>query len=124
MATPPGAARPVTPPAAQPATRTVPPTAPPSIPPKPKALYDRLDARLLREAGTFTVLLRNGERWEKVKLLDMDTWSLLVQGDQGRVLYRSTRSTPTCWIPPSARYPLAWSCQASDGWSSGAISGP
>ncbi len=86
MATPPGAARPVTPPAAQPATRTVPPTAPPSIPPKPKALYDRLDARLLREAGTFTVPLRNGERWEKVKLLDMDTWSRLVQSDQGRVL--------------------------------------
>ncbi len=83
--TPPAPARPATPSTAQPAPRTVPPPAP-SIPPKPKALFNQLDTRLLRQAGTFTVLLRNGERWEKVKLLDMDTWSLLVQTDQGRVL--------------------------------------
>jgi len=50
--TPPGPARPATPPTAQPATRTVPP--PPSIPPKPKALFNQLDTRLLRQAGTFT----------------------------------------------------------------------
>ncbi len=87
MATPPGPARPATSPTAQPLTRTAQPTAPPpSIPSKPKALYNQLDTRLLRQAGTFTVLLRNGERWEKVQLLDMDTWSLLVQTSQGRVL--------------------------------------
>ncbi len=87
VTTPPGPARPATPPTAQPATRTVPPPSPPSsIPPKPKALFNQLDTRLLRQAGTFTVLLRNGERWEEVKLLDMDTWSLLVQTGQGRVL--------------------------------------
>ncbi len=73
MATSPGPARPATPPTAQ-------------HPTQPKALYSQLDARLLRQAGTSTVLLRNGERWEKVKLLELDTWSLLVQTGQGGVL--------------------------------------
>jgi len=60
----------------QPATGTAAPTlTPPGAPPKPKG---ELDRRTLTSARTFGVLLRNGQTWNRVRLLEMDTWSLLV----------------------------------------------
>ncbi len=31
-------------------------------------------------------MLRNGQTWQRVRLVEMDTWSLLLETDQGRVL--------------------------------------
>jgi len=31
-------------------------------------------------------VLRNGQSWKRVRLLEMDSWSLLLQTQQGRVL--------------------------------------
>jgi len=79
---PPG---PVTPPRPQPTTAaTAPALASSGTPPKPKG--GGLDQRTLTAAGTFGVLLRNGQTWQRVTLLDMDTWSLLLETEQGRVL--------------------------------------
>ena len=82
MATPPPPARPATPPRPQPATGAAAPT-PPGAPPKPKGDLDR---RTLLAAGTFGVLLRNGQTWQRVELLEMDQWSLLLETERGRVL--------------------------------------
>lgn len=58
--------------------------APPSTPPK---LHGELDRRTLVPARTFDVLLRNGQTWHGVRLLEMDSWSLLLDvPDHGRVL--------------------------------------
>jgi hypothetical protein len=41
----------------------------------------------LQAASTFDVLLRNGQTWRGVRLLEMDSWSALLEvPDQGRVL--------------------------------------
>jgi hypothetical protein len=45
-----------------------------------------MDQRVLRAAGSFDVLLRNGQTWSHVRLLDMDAWNLLIETEQGRVL--------------------------------------
>ena len=37
-------------------------------------------------AGTFGVLLRGGQTWQTVKLLEMDAWSLLLETEHGCVL--------------------------------------
>jgi len=75
MATPPPA-RPAAPPRPQPTIGTASPTAPPISPPKPKP-EPNLDRRTLLAAGRFGILLRNGQTWQRVKLLETD---------QGRVL--------------------------------------
>ncbi len=41
---------------------------------------------MLTTARTFGVLLRNSQTWKSVRLVEMDTWSLLLDTDQGRVL--------------------------------------
>ena len=52
--------------------------------PKP---HGELDRRTLQVARTFDVLLRNGQTWRGVRLLEMDSWSLLLDvPEQGRVL--------------------------------------
>jgi len=56
---------------------------PPSAPPKPRG---ELDRRTLTAARTFDVVLRNGQTWKSVRLLEMDTWSLLVEADGRRIL--------------------------------------
>ncbi len=82
--TPPALAHPVTPPRSQPTTATTTQTpAPPSTPPKPKG---ELDRRTLTTARTFDVVLRSGQTWKSARLLEMDTWSLLVEADGRRVL--------------------------------------
>ncbi len=82
--TPPAPTRSVTPPRPQPTTATTAQTpVPPGVPPKPKGDLDR---RTLLAAGTFGVLLRNGQTWQRVELLDMDQWSLLLETERGRVL--------------------------------------
>jgi len=73
----------VTPPKPQPVTSTALPTAAPGAPTKPKG---ELDRRTLMAAGTFGVLLRNGQTWQRVELLEMDQWSLLLETERGRVL--------------------------------------
>jgi len=45
-----------------------------------------LDRKTLMATGTFGVLLRNGQTWQRVKLLEMDQWSLLVETEQGKTL--------------------------------------
>jgi hypothetical protein len=56
----------------------------PSAPAKP---HGELDRRTLNAARTFDVLLRNGQTWRGVRLLEMDSWSLLLDiPEQGRVL--------------------------------------
>ena len=56
----------------------------PSTPPK---LHGELDRRTLGAARTFDVLLRNGQTWRGVRLLEMDSWSLLLEvPEHGRVL--------------------------------------
>jgi hypothetical protein len=56
----------------------------PSAPAKP---HGELDRRTLQAARTFDVLLRNGQTWHGVRLLEMDSWSLLLEvPEQGRVL--------------------------------------
>ena len=60
------------------------PAAQPSAPAKP---HGELDRRTLNAARTFDVLLRNGQTWRSVRLLEMDSWSLLLEvPEQGRVL--------------------------------------
>jgi len=60
-------------------------TPPPAPSPKPPPRVE-LDRKTLTAAGTFGVLLRNGQTWQRVKLLEMDQWSLLVETEQGKVL--------------------------------------
>jgi hypothetical protein len=56
----------------------------PSAPAKP---HGELDRRTLQAMRTFDVLLRNGQTWHGVRLLEMDSWSLLLEvPEQGRVL--------------------------------------
>jgi len=74
--TPPAPVHPVPPPAP-------PATSPTPTPPKPKG---ELDRRTLTTARTFDVVLRSGQTWKSVRLLEMDTWSLLVEADGRRVL--------------------------------------
>jgi len=81
--TPPAPTRPVTPPRPQPTTGATAP-APLGTPPKPKG--GDLDRRTLTAAGTFGVLLRNGQTWQTVKLLEMDAWNLLLETERGCVL--------------------------------------
>jgi hypothetical protein len=60
------------------------PAAQPSGPPK---AHGELDRRTLQAARTFDMLLRNGQTWRGVQLVEMDSWSVLLEvPDQGRVL--------------------------------------
>ncbi len=63
-------------------------------------------------AGTFGVLLRNGQTWQRVELLEMDQWSLLLETERGRVLLPNHAVDADLLDPAQAalsrRYPLAW----------------
>jgi len=65
---------------------TAPTPAPSGTPPKPKGGGGSLDQRTLTAAGTFGVLLRNGQTWQTVKLLEMDAWNLLLETEHGCML--------------------------------------
>ena len=55
-----------------------------STPPKP---HGELDRRTLQAVRTFDVLLRNCPPWRGVRLVEMDSWSLLLDvPEQRRVL--------------------------------------
>src|SRR5438445_723454 len=80
--TPPSARQPVS--AAPVAAEAKLPAGPATTPPRSKGQLNLdqrsgLDQRILRAAGSFDVLLRNGQTWSHVRLLDMDTWSLLIE---------------------------------------------
>src|ERR671939_90331 len=103
--TPPGPARPTSAPAPSQTVHTPAPTRPvgpspaaagsatstsqtpaaePSAPAKP---HGELDRRTLNAARTFDVLLRNGQTWRGVRLIEMGSWSLLLEvPEQGRAL--------------------------------------
>ena len=88
MPTPP---QPQPPPAAKPWSGAPPPPSTPAVPraagepPKLKPAAE-LDRRTLQAAGTFDVVLRGGQTWRRVRLLEMDSWNLLLETEQGRVL--------------------------------------
>ena len=62
---------------------------PPAQPSAPVQAAGKLDQRTLNAVRTFDVLLRNGQTWRGVRLIEMDNWSLLLDvPEQGRVLLR------------------------------------